>query len=64
MPNGFPDGNPEPTWRQKELVLWLVHEVRALRKGHDNHLTSHFRTNLVLLGGVFVFIAALIVLVV
>ncbi len=54
------DGLPDSAWTQKEILVWLAERVNtlkdgqaALTKGLQNHLSHHFKTNLVLLAGIF-----------
>ena len=55
----MPDGKPDETWKNKDLLLKIVGdvgelkgEVKLLNTGLFNHLKHHFRINLALLGGI------------
>lgn len=54
----IPNGTPDETWKNKDILLKIVGEVgelkgevRHLNKGLDNHLKHHFRLNLALVSG-------------
>ena len=55
----MPDGQPDKTWNNKDILLKIVGELGELKgelggikTGFKNHLTQHFRINMALLGGV------------
>ncbi len=55
----MPDGEPDKSWKNKDTLIWIAHEmgelkgeVKVLNTGFTNHLKHHFRLNMALLAGV------------